>query len=384
MWNINPAFIPPSSVLNNTSSRRAFVEFLNNNNTLSSKEEDIARLFLYMNNAQTTTMFKDVASETEKMAYKSSFNAPTTKLERILMGTKGSADEHIGLFTNNPLSDKVLDMSENIENTFRSGMILNDLRHKGYTANDIIDLLDLNPALEKEVKQKLDIDLTDAINTMNSANFSYDATGPLIDTMTYVQTFPTFYLKNIAYWLQVMVENPQIIDNVISVQQGLWQNEDTSKDEFKAEAKGRGAIPISIGKDGQLLSNFFKGIYKPSPLNSMFSAFNSLNNPIEDFTNRLKPPLKLTTYPLQKAEDVRYRPYSTNPYEKNITRNDPRFNPLEYAIHSYNPYERIINTYSRTPAKVLAGNAQLSDFLPSIFQPNFSKKSNNKKNKSRN
>ena len=384
MEHINPAFIPPSSVLNSTSSRRAFVEFLNDNKVLSPKEEDIARLFLYMNNAQTTTMFKDVASEAEKMSYKSAFNAPTTKLERILMGTKGSADEHIGLFTNNPLSDKVLDTSENIENTFRSGMILNDLRHKGYTSKDMMDLLDLNAVLEKEVKQKLDVDLTNAINTMNSANFSYDATGPLIDTMTYVQTFPTFYLKNIAYWLQVMVENPQIIDNVISVQQGLWQNEDTSKDEFKAEAKGRGAIPISTGQNGQLLSNFFKGIYKPSPLNSMFGAFSSLNNPIEDFTQRLKPPLKLTTYPLQKAEDIKYRPYSTNPYEKNITRNDPRFNPLEYAIHSYNPYERTINTYSRTPAKVLAGNAQLSDFLPSIFQPNFSKKSNNKKNKSRN
>lgn len=370
--NINVMFKNPASILANNASKKAFIDFLNGpevNKVLNSRDKDIVQLFMYMNNVQSTTMFKDVSGELNEIN-KSRFNEPKSKLERILMGTKGSADEHIGLFTNNPIADKFMDTSETIENTFRSGMILNDLRHKGYTSQDIIDLLNLNPVLEKSVKQKLDIDVANAINTMNTANFSYDATGPLIDTMAYVQTFPTFYLKNIAYWLGVMVENPQIIDNILSVQQGLWQNTNTTKDQFKAEAKGRGAITVGT-QSGQKLSNFFKGIYKPSPLNSMFSAFNSLNNPIEDFMQRLKPPLRLTTYPIQDNENVRYRPYSTNQYERNIKRNDRNFNPLQYAVHSYNPYERVINTYLRTPGKLAKGQAQLSDILPSIFQPDF-------------
>ena len=81
-------------------------------------------------------------------------------------------------------------------------------------------------------------------------------------------------------------------------------------------------------------------------------------------------PNELTTY-LAKDSETKYRPYSTDMYERNVKSSDPNFNPLEYAVHRANPYERAVSTYLRTPSKIKEGEAQLSDFVPSVFQPDF-------------
>ena len=106
----------------------------------------------------------------------------------------------------------------------------------------------------------------------------------------------------------------------------------------------------------------------------MFGAFNAVNNFKEDFSYRLNPLLRPVTRHLQDDEDVKYRPYSTNPYEKNIKQGSPQFSELSYLFHQLNPYERTINTALRTPRKIATNDYQLSDFLPSVFQPDFSKK----------
>jgi hypothetical protein len=62
-------------------------------------------------------------------------------------------------------------------------------------------------------------------------------------------------------------------------------------------------------------------------------------------------------------------------YQKNITKNDKEFSELAYMFHQLNPYERFINTGLRTPGKIANNSYQLSDFLPSMFQPDFRKKS---------
>jgi hypothetical protein len=198
-----------------------------------------------------------------------------------------------------------------------------------------------------------------------------------------------FWLKNIGYWLEAFIENPKLIHKLYRVNEGLWSNENTEDDEFKADAKARGAIPLSAfsEQNSSKLSKFFRGIYKPSPLQSMFTAFNAINNPVESLTQRVHPLVQgagvavekglntsnLTTN-LFKPEDVRYRPYNTDQYQPNINLNDKEFNPLTYTAHKMNPFDRPMNTYLRTPGKVKRGEAQLSDFLPSVFQPDFSKK----------
>ena len=222
-------------------------------------------------------------------------------------------------------------------------------------------------------RQQLEIDALDALNTSSAANFNYEDTKGLIDNLSYIIPFPTFFLKNLSFWTNILVENPQYIDNAISVQQGLWHGKDTSKDEFAAEAKGRGAVALQ--STGQNSSNFMKGIFKPTPLSSMFGAFNLLNNPVENIRFRVNPAIQLATSPLLPDEEVKYRPYNTNIYQRNVSRNDKKFNALSYMFHTLNPYERPVKTYLRTPNKINKGQAQLSDFLPSIFQPDFSKKS---------
>jgi hypothetical protein len=228
--------------------------------------------------------------------------------------------------------------------------------------------------------------MLDAINSMHNANFDYNATSPVLDALEGFVPFPTFWLKNISYWFEMFMEHPQYVDHALSVNEGLWANEDTENDEFKADAKARGAVPLSAFGE-QKLSNFFKGIYKPSPLQSMFSAFDAMNNPVESLTQRVHPliqgagvatekmlqPYNLTTN-LFNPEETRYRPYNTDQYQPNINLNDPEFNPLTYTAHKLNPFDRLINTGLRTPGKVAKGEAQLSDFFPSIFQPDFGKK----------
>jgi hypothetical protein len=220
---------------------------------------------------------------------------------------------------------------------------------------------------------------------MHNANFDYERMTDFTDTVGKFVPFPTFFLKNLGYWLDVLVNHPQYIDHAITVQESLWGSRDTSEDKFAAEAKGRGAIPISVG--GQNLSKFFKGIYKPTPLQSMFGAFSLLNNPVEDVYYRLHPalssgitaasklpPLQPIAADLIPSDTVKYRPYSTDMYERNITRDDPNFNPIAYSIHRANPMERSLQAAIRLPDKLRQDKAQLSDFLPSIFQPDFGEK----------
>ena len=211
--------------------------------------------------------------------------------------------------------------------------------------------------------------MNEAINTMNAANFDYDNVSEFMNKVSYILPFPTFYLKNLAFWADIFVNKPQLIDNVISVHEGLWAGKDTS-DEFTAEAKGRGAIPIGQQKEIKHLT----GIVKQTPYNSMFSAFNAVNNFKEDFAYRTNPILRPIARHLQDPKDIKYRPYNTNQYQKNITQADPKFSELAYMFHQLNPYERFINTGLRTPGKVSRNEYQLSDFLPSMIQPDFSKK----------
>lgn len=137
---------------------------------------------------------------------------------------------------------------------------------------------------------------------------------------------------------------------------------------------------------GQNLSKHFKGIYKPTPLQSMFGAFSLINSPGPDVYNRLHPMLSSGIATAAKlpgirniaadkldSDTVKYRPYSTSRFQKNIRYGDKEFNPVAYAIHRNNPVERDLQAAIRLPDKVSAGEWQLSDVLPSIFQPDFSK-----------
>lgn len=386
-----------------TESKKAknnFIEWLNMDENLTGVGTNVrkkAQLWMYINNFQETSVYKgkvrkntqeleDITESTNNIIYENDKNI----IERAFTGSGKYNPKDIttwGLFTSNPVSNAVLKSSAQIETIMRSSSVLNDLTHK-YNSKDIMDILEGSESLEKSFRdrikngieeemrtvedinrQQLEIDAMDALNLSSAANFNYEDTSGLIDTLSYGVPFPTFFLKNLAFWTNIIVENPQYIDNAISVQQGLWGSEDTSEDEFAAEAKGRGAVPVEFG--GQKLSKFFKGIFKPSPLNSMFGAFNLINDPVEDMRYRLNPAIQLATSPLLPDEEVRYRPHNDNIYQRNVNKGDEEFNPLAYMFHTLNPYERQMKTFVRTPKKIEKGEAQLSDFLPSVFQPKF-------------
>ena len=386
-----------------TESKKAknnFIEWLNMDENLTGVGTNVrkkAQLWMYINNFQETSVYKgkvrkntqeleDITESTNNIIYENDKNI----IERAFTGSGKYNPKDLttwGLFTSNPVSHAVLESSAQIETIMRSSAVLNDLTHK-YNSKDIMGILEGSESLEKSFRdrikngieeemrtvedinrQQLEIDAMDALNLSSAANFNYEDTSGLIDTLSYGVPFPTFFLKNLAFWTNIIVENPQYIDNAISVQQGLWGSEDTSEDEFAAEAKGRGAIPVQFG--GQKLSKFFKGIFKPSPLNSMFGAFNLINDPVEDMRYRLNPAIQLATSPLLPDEEVRYRPHNDNIYQRNVNKGDEEFNPLAYMFHTLNPYERQVKTFVRTPKKMEKGEAQLSDFLPSVFQPKF-------------
>jgi hypothetical protein len=182
--------------------------------------------------------------------------------------------------------------------------------------------------------------------------------------------------------MDLFMENPQWVDNAIDVQEGLWSGYNEEGDTFMTEAKGRGAIPIG----NSALPDWFKGVYKPSPLQSMFGAFNLLNDPIDNLTYRVNPlisgaattvanalPANDLTTSLTNPESVKYRPYSENMYERNVKLGDDNFSPIEYTLHRMNPYDRALNAQMRIYEKAKQGEVQLSDVLPSVFQPMFSK-----------
>ena len=373
--NVLPTHKISSNVIYSKKVKQDFINWLNDSasDILTSNERKKAQLFMWLNNRQNTSVFKSNVQDLEDLTdvvNTSKYDMPINPVQRILTG-KGAYNSKKpsswGLFANNPLSNKILSASESIESYMRSATVLNDLTHQ-YKGLDMMSILELSTKEESKVAEKLNIDMANAINLMHHANFDYENITNFMDAASTVIPFPTFFLKNLGYWLEVLLEHPQSIDHAISLQEGMWRDRDISQDEFEAEAKGRGAVPLDFG---QKLPNWFKGIYKPSPLNSLFGAFNLINDPLPNLAYRFNPALSPITHHLQDAEDVKYRPYSTNIYEKNIKLGDKKFNNLKYLFHRLNPYERAINTALRTPAKVEKGQAQLSDFLPSIFQPDF-------------
>lgn len=370
---------------------------------LSQDERNTVKLWLMLNSTQTAASFDKGLQDLDILAKSknaSEYQISKDPVSRVLEG-KGeyvSNDVSTWGLLSNPLTRKIMDMSELTENTARAATILNDLRHRGMDAEWFSEYFDTLEALKEaaktnpktaefreSIKKQFSFDMSEGLNTMHNANFDYERMTDFTDTVGKYVPFPTFFLKNLAFWLEVLVNHPQYIDHAITVQESLWGSRDTSEDKFAAEAKGRGAIPVSVG--GQNLSNFFKGIFKPTPLQSMFGAFSLLNNPVEDVFYRLHPAISTTLTgltqqgPLQPiaadlipSEDVKYRPYSTDMYERNVTRDDPNFNTAEYAIHRFNPMERSIQSAIRLPDKLNEGDVQLSDFLPSVFQPDFGEK----------
>lgn len=373
-------------VMNNPKYFENWMDFLNHGGVLNDKELATAKLFTYLNNYQNTAMYNnnnldmnDVFAELTTNKY----DVPNNIVERVLYGDPSQPKvkrfgkpsrkfSAMGLVVNNTFGDTILRSSNYIEDLMRTSSILNDLRHQGYDIDKLKHIINIPEEANSKLRQDLRISMSNAVNTMHAANFDYDNISPLMNEVSNILPFPTFYLKNLAFWAQQAVNKPQLIDNIISIQENMWSGRDTTEDEFAAEAKGRGAIPIGGP------SKHLTGIVKQSPYNSMFGAFNAVNNFKEDFAYRTNPLMRPVARHLQDPKDIKYRPYSTNPYEKNITKGDPKFSELAYMFHQLNPYERTINTFARTPKKVSTNNWQLSDFAPSIFQPDFSKKSDKK------
>jgi hypothetical protein len=321
--------------------------------------------------------FADIA----EISPTSDFDAPTNWFDRITQGS-GKYDKKNfktwGLFMNNPAMKALTDASSGWEDIIRTASILDDIRHGEYSMDDFAKFARGSAGTEDSIK--LSVRLDEAKNTMFNAQFDYERQSDFISRIGKTVPFPIFFLKNFEYWMELFDKNPQFVDNVIDVQEGLWSGYNEDNDKFMTEAKGRGAIPVG----GDALPDWFKGVYKPSPLQSMFGAFSLLNDPIDNLSYRVNPLIggakaaatsllpdsDLTTY-LEDPESVKYRPYSGDMYERNIKQGDPNFDPLNYTLHRMNPFDRAISSQMRIPAKWEAGEVQLSDALPSVFQPMF-------------
>lgn len=348
---------------------------------LSNNVKNAASTWVMLQTAQMNSSklreFADIAG----LSNTSEFEMPTNLWDRVTQG-KGKYDKHKpstwGLFMNNPATNAMLNASTGWEDVIRTASILDDLEH-GYTLEELGVHARASKGTQSDINFRVKLD--EAKNTMYNSQFDYERGSDFMEGVGKAVPFPVFFLKNFAYWMELFAENPQYVDNAIDIQEGLWGNrdEEKSEDKFAVEAKGRGAVPVG----GESLPEWFKGYYKPAPLQSMFGAFNLLNDPVGNMQYRVNPlvsggvsaagrlaPNELTTS-LAPTEETKYRPYSTNMYERNIKASDPNFNPLEYAVHRANPYERALNSYLRIPHKVKEGEAQLSDFAPSVFQPQF-------------
>lgn len=360
---------------------------------LTPYQKKIAKLYLFMKNVQGGSFVNVEVKEMSRILqedlntefYKPSF---AERLTTSKSSYKWNDISTWDVWHNNIVARGVLDSSEALESFMREAMIYNDLIHAGLDVDEMLKLVDAPKGSSDSIKLRMGI--VNAMETMNNANFDYANMPDTLDFASKFIPFPTFYLKNVAYWLNLFIENPQYIDHALAVNEGMWANENVTNDEFKADAKARGAVPMSAfvnNKGEHKLSNFFKGIYKPAPLQSMFTAFNAVNHPIESLTQRVHPliqgagvsterqlnHLNLTTN-LFDPETVRYRPYNTDQYQPNINIDEDDFSAVKYTAHKLNPFDRVLNTGLRTPGKVRRGEAQLSDFLPSVFQPDFSKK----------
>lgn len=392
-----------SNMTESSASAKRFNEWLNVvRPTMSDDDYNLVMLWKYVNSAHPTTYtdklkgtaFKDIG-DIKDMKQVSEFDVNHTPVEKVLSK----------LTVDNPIGDKVMTYSEGIETIARSSSVLNDLSHK-YSVDDIERILGNKYVYDETGKRiikdgaykhskefkELQVNIQNAINAMNNANFDYNNIPDFVDFVSTFVPFPTFYLKNMSYWLEVMVDHPEYIDTAITIQDNMWHDKkkELQTDKFTAEAKGRGAIPLdSVTNIGQISSKIpnplssvtpqIKGFFKPSPLNSMFGAFNSIQDPVKDMAQRVHPITSPLTHHLLDDEDIKYRPYNTNPYQKNIKKGDPEFSKLKYTFHRLNPYERLINVGMRTPGKLQTGTAQLYDVLPSVFQPDFSKTSSKNK-----
>lgn len=398
-----PPFERPIESLNlNNNARQRIVDYLNGKllngagepvplpENFTNADADALRVWMYINTFQTTKNlgegFRDVSKEG---LFK---DVGSSVIERIFYGSKKFSFKNPdwkkvknwGLFLNNPWINAIFDASGSLEAYFRSANVLNSLKHAGYDTHNLAKLL--GEGYDAATSEKLHVDTINALNVMFNSNFNYDAQSELMHKLSYVVPFPTFFIKNFAYWMELLIENPEYIDTALTIQEGLWNDreEEVKEDRFMAEAKGRGAVPISDG-DNKGLSKLFKGIYKPTPLNSMFGAFNLLNNPVEDLTNRVHPLINAPLQMLQAemgqrgiglatqedATDIKYRPYSMNKFEKNIPYTSPDFDWREYLFHKLNPQDRGVSNALRLPHKLGTGDVQLSDILPSVFQPDF-------------
>lgn len=369
-------------IMQNPDYFKEWVNYMNNELPKDSRELRVAKFYTALNSYQSLAEFEnnrldleDVLATSDASRRGNAYDRPTSFVERFMYGDASKRDpakgllgnvDAYGLTLNNPYSDAILKKSNQFESLTRTATILNDLEHRGFTQDRIDEILGNDPAVEKAMYQDLHIKIMDAVNVMNTANFDYDTVSDLMDKASYVIPFPTFYMKNMAFWLNTLAEHPERLDDIISFQESLWAGV-PQKDEYAQEAKGRGAYPIGVG------NQHLTGIVKQSPINSMFGAFNSLNNFGPDLSYRLNPVTRPITRHLQNPEDVKYRPYSTDVYEKNINAKSSQFSDLAYLFHQLNPFERFVNTALRTPRKVAINQAQLSDFAPSMFQPNFNK-----------
>lgn len=384
--------------------RGKFIDYINGNltvkvkNATTGKIEDVkimpsvsqsgidqARVWLLLQSFQMDThKLKELEIE-HNVRPDSKFEAPKSLWDNVLTG-RGKYDPKNpttwGVAMNNPAVNTMLDLSGGWESLIRTAAIIDDLRHKGYTAADLAKMAPEGLIPTDVASKNFAVDMANAANAMYHSQFNYERVNNIIDGVGKAVPFPMFFLKNFQYWMELFMENPQYVDNAIDIQEGLWghRTDDDGEDEFATDAKYRGAIPI--GMEG--LPEWFNGVYKPAPLQSMFSAFSLLQNPVEDLTYRAHPFISGAANAVHSAvpndltgifanpESVKYRPYSENPYERNIKAGDPNFNPLEYAVHRANPFERAMSAQMRVPAKIRQGDVQLSDFLPSVFQPDFS------------
>ena len=344
---------------------------------------DNASIWTMLQGAQMSSNKLREYAELAEISPHSRFDVATNMFDRITKGSGRYDPKDIrthGVFMNNIYMSTLSKMSGGYEDIIRTASILDDLRHGQYSKEDFAKYARGSKGTEDSIKYRVRLD--EAMNTMYNAQFDYSRQSDFVSKLGKTVPFPIFFLKNFHYWMGLFIKNPQYVDNAIDVQESLWGGYNEEDDKFMTEAKGRGAIPVG---DSYSLPKWFKGIYKPSPLQSMFGAFSLLNDPIEDISYRVNPLIggaktaaaqmlpdsDLTTLLKGDSDSVKYRPYSTDMYERNITVDDPRFNALEYTIHRANPFERPLNTYLRLPEKIKAEEAQMSDVLPSVFQPMF-------------
>lgn len=332
---------------------------------ISQGEANVSRLWLYLNNYEQvmTGDFQNLGDLLE-MQSKSEYAKPLNPAEKL-----------INKAVNIKPTKGVMWASGKVEEYARAAEILNDLTRR-YSSKEIYEILGDPEKYAKEFDM-MNVKLSEALNTMNASNFNYEYLNDVLDSFGSLVPFPTFVTKNFAYWLDIMVNKPEVMDSIINAQEVAWRGKDTASDQFQAEAKGRGAIPLRASKD----SKFLKGIFKPTPYQSMFGAFDLLQNPVENLAFRVNPIATPITHHLQKPENDKYRPYSFDPYEKNVKRGDPNYSVLRATFHRLNPYDRTLQNWLRLPANVSSNNAQISNVLPSVFQPDFSKTSSNKNKK---